>query len=105
MKRRKKYKKLFIYSYYLKYIFVIIFILNRYLKFKPTDTEWPMWLVVAHMCATVNATGFGYDPHSRTLNIKYFHFLVVETRLNAALNSATQNAECLQNSAGRGERK
>ena len=44
---------------------------------------------------TVNATGCGFDPHSRTWNIYlnvYFHFFALMSRQSAALSPATQHA-------------
>ena len=43
---------------------------------------------------TVNATGFGFDPHSRKINIYfnlYFHFFALVSSQSAALSSATQH--------------
>ena len=43
---------------------------------------------------TVNATGCGFDPHSRTCNIYlnlYIHYFALVSRQSAALSSATQN--------------
>ena len=34
-------------------------------------------VVQVHRCVTVKLTGCGFDSHSRTLNIYYFHFVVI----------------------------
>ena len=44
---------------------------------------------------TVKATGYGFDPHSRNLNIYlslHFRFFALVSRQSAALNFATQHA-------------
>ena len=44
---------------------------------------------------TVKSTGYGFDTHSRKLNIKlnvYFHFFVLVSKLSAALSFANSHA-------------
>ena len=57
-------------------------------------------------CEVVNATGCGFDNHSRKFNVYlnlYFHFFALAWGQNVALNSANQFA-ILHNSAENGER-
>ena len=75
-----------------------------YVKYKSLLPSILLFIVVeasgqrrgaAAWSVTVKPTGCEFDPHSRRWNIYlnlYFHFFALESRLNAALSSATQHA-------------